>query len=286
MTKEPSSQTTPNPQDFGLPIVNTAPIKWKGAKSTTSSKAQPSSDVETEASAQEKIAAAKAMAAKKEEAIRVAAIIAENEKPLEASAPTSVPKKEKVKPLPKKSQKWVWPVAIILIGLISVIVWQMMGESSSFTEPETQEISVEEKAPTQNPPAVTESQEETSVSSEGVDSEQVIENDDKPLAQDSEITENGTTIEQSTPGELIRVETKPVPSQYFIVVGSLPNEGLALKESEKYWDRAETLYLLSPNPDSENYRLAIGRFSGFTAANEELQRVKSEYTEALWILKY
>ncbi|NVK48244.1 MAG: SPOR domain-containing protein, partial [Cyclobacteriaceae bacterium] len=75
-------------------------------------------------------------------------------------------------------------------------------------------------------------------------------------------------------------------SRYFIVVGSLPSERLAVEKSAEYWDRASELYLITPYEDSPNYRLAIGRYYSFSQANQALSEIKDDYSEALWILKY
>ena len=98
--------------------------------------------------------------------------------------------------------------------------------------------------------------------------------------------ETGTTIDRTVLGTLIRVESKGERSTYYIIVGSLPSEELALAEVPQYQKRVPSVYLISPYDDTRNYRLAIGSFGSFTKANEELARIKADYTEALWILKY
>lgn len=194
---------------------------------------------------------------------------------------------EPARPLPaKKSNTWVYAVIVIGLALVSLIVWQLQEETSSpALQPESTSSTTAQESIAPEDTQVSE-EEVLGTEIEPADQEQLASDEVKEIPDTIENTQSGTTIEQESAGELIRIETKPVPSQYFIVVGSLPSERLALEESAKYWDRAETMYLLSPTADSKNYRLAIGQFNRFTAANEELQRVKSEYTEALWILKY
>jgi hypothetical protein len=121
---------------------------------------------------------------------------------------------------------------------------------------------------------------------------QIIENQDSisksnsSLEEPAETPQTGTTIDRTVTETLIRVESKSDRPQYFIVVGSLPNERMALSESEQYMDRASSIYLILPYEDVKNYRLAIGSFTSFRKASEELETVKDQYTEALWILKY
>ncbi|MHA7128508.1 SPOR domain-containing protein [Algoriphagus namhaensis] len=185
----------------------------------------------------------------------------------------------------KQSNSWVWIAASVLVFLVAVILWQMQSQEPEIlsTAPaETGSTQEENLQNQESDPVVSEIPTET----QGSEDETLAGQDSGTESEPSENTQTGTTIEQSSTGELIRVESKPSPSQYFIVVGSLPNERLALEESEKYWDRANELYLISPYGDSRNYRLAIGKYTRFTEANAELQRVKGDYTEALWILKY
>ncbi len=82
------------------------------------------------------------------------------------------------------------------------------------------------------------------------------------------------------------MQSKAVSPTYFIIVGSLPNERFALTEAPKYQNRVPAVYLITPYDGIKNCRLAIGSFKSLTKANEELKRIKADYTEALWILKY
>ncbi len=289
--KDSSQHSWTDPKDFGLPPVDLAPIGKTSVKKVEKKeevvpKAAPLP--KEEKSSEDKILAAKAMAVQKAEAQKIeetTQIVASEEK---VTSPP--PKKE----IPKKSNSWVLWVVLIGLALVSAIIWQLVKEEP--IDPVSEEVlaeNVEETAqPEENSPGpVTNTAEENPTESidQPEESEESVQNppvEENPAVEVPQNTESGTTIDQSSPGELIRVETKPIPSQYFIIVGSLPNERLALNEASKYWDRNSELFLLSPNEDSNNYRLAIGRFSGFTPANAELQRVKDEYTEALWILKY
>ncbi|MDN3203608.1 hypothetical protein [Algoriphagus sediminis] len=289
--KDSSKHIWTDPKDFGLPPVDIAPlVKRKSTKVEEKKVFEPKKpEVHKEdKTSEEMVLAAKAMAAKKLEAQKIeetSQIVASEEKAVPAT-----PKKE----IPRKSKSWVLWVALIGLALVSAITWQLIKVDTS--APISDEVLAEAVGESEGPgEIVSDSEIDAPIDngSESTDSstepQGPVENlavEENPTVEVPENVESGTTIDQNNPGELIRVETKPSPSQYFIIVGSLPNERLALNEASKYWDRNNELYLLSPTEDSENYRLAIGRFNGFTPANAELQRVKSEYTEALWILKY
>ena len=96
----------------------------------------------------------------------------------------------------------------------------------------------------------------------------------------------GTTIAQSISGNLIRVESQAERPQYFIIVGSVPSEADALKLIPDFQAKVPEVYLISPYSESKNYRVAIRKFTSFRAAAEELDKIKSQYSEELWILKY
>ena len=102
----------------------------------------------------------------------------------------------------------------------------------------------------------------------------------------SKPAETGTTIANSVPGTIVRIESKAERPQYFIVVGSLPNENLALDEAKNYQGKAAEIFLIAPYEESRNYRLAVGKYNSFKSAAEDLERIKSNYSESLWILKY
>lgn len=269
--KSPVSEWS-DPKDFGLPYVSLDPLE-SDEKKVSKKTAVVSVQAKEEKPKEDKISSEKLTIyedLKLEEPVK-------KEKSI-----TSEPKVTSQKPVEKekKSRAWIGAVAVITVILVAFIIWQNESLQSKDSEPVGELLSTSIE-PTEN----------TSINSfedklQDAEVEWVVESPETTTVPAEEIVENGTTIDLNQAGELIRIETKPDRAQYFIVVGSLPNERLALDESDKYWDRANELYLILPNEDSKNHRLAIGRFSDFTAANNELQRVKDQYTEALWILKY
>ena len=281
--KESIKQIWSDPKDFGLPPVDITPLGNPELKKIDRKVA---SNVKEDTSPTDMINAAKVEAIKKAKISKEVA--EEREKVSESNSKTVTSQIES----DKKSNSWVVLVLLVGLAIVSMIIWQLFMDKPA-TETQLKEIAEVEKESVKN---VTP---ELSVKNDaGIDSvqgtstdnisleDEKVEQKESSLVESSKNTESGTTIENKERGELIRVETKPNPSQYFIIVGSLPTERLALAEASNYWNRVDILYLLSPTEDSKNYRLAIGQFSGFTPANAELQRVKDDYKEALWILKY
>ncbi|MGY6521090.1 MAG: SPOR domain-containing protein [Mongoliitalea sp.] len=87
-------------------------------------------------------------------------------------------------------------------------------------------------------------------------------------------------------GNLEPVASKGARPTYYIVVGSVPNESLAKEESEKYLANGVDLWMILPNEESRNYRLAAGRYASFTEASNALEQAKAQFSESVWILKY
>ena len=102
----------------------------------------------------------------------------------------------------------------------------------------------------------------------------------------SKPAETGTTIANTVKGNLIRIESKAEKVRYFIVVASLPNEQLALELAENFSGKSQERFLITPYESSPNYRIAIGKFDTWKAAADEVARIKSQYSEDLWILNY
>lgn len=185
----------------------------------------------------------------------------------------------------KSSNSWIWIAAILALAVVLVIIWQMnksVGPTSDSGEPISQSMEV------------VASQENDEVAINSILTEETQTADIQLAISDSlsSVTpvpvsaQTGTTIASKVSGTLVRVTEKADRPQFYIIVGSLPNEAMASEEANQYMDRAETVYLIMPYEDVTNYRLAIGTSRGWTAINEELARVEDQYKEDLWILKY
>lgn len=309
--KNAEQKSWSNPNDYGLPFVEIKPLSDLGKTSVESevnkvseSVEKPKSAAELRSEVQEKLTLAAKQkihsekvekpkeveeAEVKSEEIPVSPSmddkkeeVAEEKAPVK---PEKSPSNETKVIEKKKSNSWIAYAAIIALFLVATIVWQLMkDEPNSLGEPVTSELALAEKENNEI------AQEEIKITpteeiqvSENQDS---ISNSNTVSTPIQESTETGTTIDHSGERSLTRIEGKEARPQYFIVVGSLPNERLAIQESNQYYDRAEELFLILPYEDAPHYRLAIGKFTSFTKANAELAQIKDQYTEALWILKY
>lgn len=206
--------------------------------------------------------------------------------------PENQPEKIHVEPIEKiavpekkSSNSWVWIVAILAIVIVGVIIYQIQKENNSGTSLNVVEEETSSIENNQNQAAeelkITPSQE-----IQTPENQEFIADSTSIQIPPAQTPQTGTTIESNQSGTLVRIESKKDRPQYFIVVGSLPSEAMAVKEASQYYDRAQTLYLILPYEDVKNYRLAIGAFGSFSSATAELESAKGRYSEALWILKY
>lgn len=186
---------------------------------------------------------------------------------------------------PAKSKAWIWIAAILALVLIAVIFYQIQEG--------TQGNDQENLA--QNPTEIQSEQADDQVSNV-LDSIPVSSQDisTAPSSSDSisgkaklEVSANTATIRPGTSENgIIKISTKLEKPRYFIVVGSLPSENLAIQQAEVYKDRAQVIYLILPYGNIPNHRLAVGYFDSLNDASNEVERIKNQYKEQLWILKY
>lgn len=284
MSTEPSENISwPDPKDFGLPYVEVKPIDPQhkneqvnvvSVKDESTPEVAPVATVEKEEG--------KVSDSKQE---TKAERIVEETTSKEVAETKEVPKKETVQPVPKKSNSWVGVIIVLAILVISVIVWQLMGSqptvsdnaASNPIQESSNSVTETASSAVENTPA-----EEIQVT----DNQDSIPKSNSSLEEPTKTPQTGTTIDRTGIDTLIRVEGRAERPQYYIVVGSLPNERMAISESAQYLKRASSVYLILPYEDVKNYRLAIGQFTSFRKASEELDQIKEQYTEALWILKY
>ncbi len=266
-----------DPKDYGLPVVEIKPIH-----SISSSKPileEPKPEVISPAIEKEIVPNP-----------IVQSIIAEKSEEVETSkktkpSPASKPVPQKEIPVKKESKSWIGIVAVLALVLVSVIIWQMTTSNQVSEEsipPVAEEAQVDPILEEENSNVNESKEEETQVTENQITEVETASSETTPIQK----PETGTTIDRTVAGTLIRVESKAERPTYYIIVGSLPSERLALEEAPVYQNRVPSVYLISPYDDNTNYRLAIGSFGSFTKANEELERIKADYTEALWILKY
>jgi hypothetical protein len=289
--KDSETRQWTDPKDYGLPFVEISPIQ---AKSILVEK-----EIIPPVPVQEVLqpAKAEALTPSVEEAIpEPVELVQKAETPQEPDQ--ALPKEEKKPSISvqtasankpkeeKKSSAWIWAVVLIGVGIIAVIVWQLLAQMNpGATEAKSTDTanSIVEKSFEPQPIAPESTVAEQNQAAVNQDS---IANPTNSNPNISKPAESGTTIANIASGNLIRIDSKAERPQYFIIVGSLPNEKLAIKEANQYFGKSPEIYLISPEEGGRNYRLGLSKFGSFRTAAEELERVKSQYTEELWILKY
>jgi hypothetical protein len=274
---EPDINRWTDPKDYGLPFVKIVPIKAKEEPEIAAldiDSKHPEAVVSQ--SPAEKISE-RVKPVEIDSAMAEPVVIADSQR-TSANTPSDTPDK-------KQASGWMWAVLLIALGIVGVIVWQILGRTNDTKGEPVFEIV--EKPMAQ--PAITNTEpDQSTIAEENQDAvnQDPIQVDSNSNSNISKPAENGTTIANTATGNLIRVESKSERAQYFIIVGSLPNERLALKEANQYYGRTAELYLLSPIDGGKNYRLALSKFDSFKMAAARLEEIKSQYTEELWILKY
>lgn len=287
-----------DPKDYGLPFVEITPLRAKSnpiEKEPVPTIVEPISEhqlappipiaaeEEVHPSLAEKLIEVESR--QTEDPVEIEAIpvnkAVEIETKESVQAPVSPKTKEK-----KKTASWVWAVFILAFGIVSFIIWQIQSQTSS-----TANV-LQSETPDEPTESESSSTEDLVPESTITDQNQIAVNQDSipsPTNSNPNISnpaQTGTTIADVASGNLIRIESKAERPQYFIIVGSLPNEKLAIEEASQYFSKTPEMYLISPEEGSRNYRLALSKFGSFRLAAEELEQIKSQYTEELWILKY
>lgn len=267
-----NSQWT-DPKDYGLPFVEITPLRPE----PVSKEKKPVKEEIVQ-----KLDLLKEIVIQEAEPV-VAEVATKLKSKPEKYAP--IPREAKEIPEKKSSNLWVWIAAFLAFIIVGVIIYQIQKGSSVDTTENASES--ESSVLENNQNQVAEELKNTPAQEiQTPENQQIITDSTSIQIQPVQTPQTGTTIESKQSGTLVRIESKKERPQYFIVVGSLPSEALAVKEAALYYDRAPTLFLILPYDDVTNYRLAIGAFGSFSSATAELERAKGLYTEALWILKY
>ncbi|MEX2592777.1 MAG: SPOR domain-containing protein [Anditalea sp.] len=85
---------------------------------------------------------------------------------------------------------------------------------------------------------------------------------------------------------LTEISSRADLPRYFVVVGSFIDQDLAMDYSQELNQKGFNTFLISPYGESDYYRLSIGHFNSFGLAVKEMSRVKADFDENLWVLKY
>lgn len=266
--KDTDTREWSDPKDYGLPFVEITPIKPQ----------QVIQKEKQEVNQKEPVISEKKLVEPFKESIAIA-----EDKPKTESAKTKEFPKPKIEKK-EKSNAWVWIVVVLALGVLGVIVWQLQITRSEVSPTQTSSAKPEEKMVENQPaPFVETTATDTAVSAGNQEAITSINNSNPNLSKPAE---TGTTIANTVKGNLIRIESKAEKVRYFIVVASLPNEQLALELAENFSGKSQERFLITPYESSPNYRIAIGKFDTWKAAADEVARIKSQYSEDLWILNY
>jgi cell division protein FtsN len=281
--KDSENRQWTDPKDFGLPYVEIKPLNFKAEETKTKSSTPAVPEIKKEQKLKiDPISTKEKESVQAEKINEVSKPESATPKPIKEKKSTSLPQN----PTPKKSNTWGWAVIFLAMAVVSVIVWQLMGADQT-EEPKSDQPVADNTPPATSPEVLTPTEEITlSGESQNTANEDSIATINNSNPNISKPTESGTTIANSVPGTIVRIESKAERPQYFIVVGSLPNENLALDEAKNYQGKAAEIFLIAPYEESRNYRLAVGKYNSFKSAAEDLERIKSNYSESLWILKY
>jgi len=108
------------------------------------------------------------------------------------------------------------------------------------------------------------------------------------LAQQQE-GETAQAIEEEeaakpTPGE-INILTEPT-GRYYVVIGSFIDDDLAMDYGHVLAEEGTGSMILSPTGKTKFYRLALSDHGSWNEAQQEANSLKSDYSDALWVLKY
>lgn len=85
---------------------------------------------------------------------------------------------------------------------------------------------------------------------------------------------------------LTEVKSRIDRPRYFLVVASFIDEDLAKDRAEELHAKEMNTFLVYPYGDIAYYRLAIGQYESFALAAEDIEKVKGDFKENLWVLKY
>lgn len=154
----------------------------------------------------------------------------------------------------EEGKNYSWLVMILVLAGILVAGWFYYSHSSNGEQPaEKKEAIVEEPIPEPVPPV-----------------QEIIE----------------TPEEEVEIFTLTEIKSRGDRTRYFLVVASFVDEDLAKDHAEKLHANKMNTFLIYPYGEIAYYRLAIGQFESFALAAQEIEKVKDNFKENLWVLKY
>ncbi|MFD2035901.1 hypothetical protein ACFSKL_13945 [Belliella marina] len=243
-------------RDYGFPFVELVPLEIAEPANADVVVAQ------NEMEQEEKMEEAEALvpaASKLPEVEKV------QEPPLQA-------KKSPDKALDQASKKSSSPMILILL-LLAIVILGAMAYFLYYVPNQEQSTSVDASEAVQetiNAPIT--------IEEENIQDENAVNEGETQVIEEEEIT--------PTEPELTIIQSRADKPRYFIVVGSVVAERYAMEESKQYLEKGHHTWIVFPYGDIKNFRIAVGKYDNIETATEAWETAKSEFGDAIWILKY
>lgn len=176
------------------------------------------------------------------------------------------PKPSYVPPKPESNTPKII-AALVITLVISAGVWYFMFYRPQVAATEKARIEAENKAIADEAAAARKRADEERLATEEVANEAADE--DEQASQESTFS----TISEST-------------GRYYVVIESFVDSDMAADYGKELATKGFSTALLSPQGKRKFHRLTVGDYETFVAAQEEANRLKGEFGEDLWVLKY
>ena len=92
--------------------------------------------------------------------------------------------------------------------------------------------------------------------------------------------------DESTGDEAVFTTISDPTGRYYIVIESFVDSDMAADYGKELVTKGFSTALLSPKGKRKFHRLTMGDYESFVAAQEEANKLKTEFGEDLWVLKY
>jgi predicted nucleic acid-binding Zn-ribbon protein len=105
------------------------------------------------------------------------------------------------------------------------------------------------------------------------------------LAAEEAVNEAADVDEQASQESIFSTISEST-GRYYIVIESFVDSDMAADYGKELATKGFSTALLSPQGKRKFHRLTVGDYETFVAAQEEANRLKAEFGEDLWVLKY
>lgn len=109
--------------------------------------------------------------------------------------------------------------------------------------------------------------------------------EEQRLAAEQAVNEAADVDEQASQESIFSTISEST-GRYYIVIESFVDSDMAADYGNELATKGFSTALLSPQGKRKFHRLTVGDYETFVAAQEEANRLKAEFGEDLWVLKY